>query len=139
MKETDFTQASPADRKEHVVRPYEQVPSTTLVEGAESHLIAGRQMLLSFLTMKAESVFELHSHPMEQIMFVLEGYCDEVITDKMYRVGAGDAIYLPANVPHGAFVRDVDVKVIDIFSPPRSDYMRKFEEQHPGVDSRFIG
>ncbi len=138
MKETDFTQASPADREEHIVRPYEQVPPTTLVEGANSHLIAGQQMTLSFLTMEPGSVFELHTHPIEQIMFVLEGYCDEVIADKMYRVRAGDAIYLPANIPHGAFVRDVECRVIDIFSPPRRDYMDKFDEQHPGVDSRFL-
>jgi gluconolactonase len=138
MKESDFKKATAKDRKEYIVRPNDEIPLTTLVEGSDSHLVTGQNMIISFITMKAGSIFELHSHPQEQIMFVVTGYCDEVIDDKVYRVREGDVIRLPPNVPHGAFLRDVDCKAIDIFSPLRSDYVRKFHEQNPDIKIRFI-
>jgi quercetin dioxygenase-like cupin family protein len=138
VRESDFSAATNIDRKKYVMRPHEEVPNTVLVEGSNSHLVRGANVMLSFLTMKAGSVFELHSHPEEQIMVVLEGYCDEVIEDKMYRVGPGDVLRLPPGVRHGAFLRDVDCKAVDVFSPARSDYAAKFRDQHPGVALRFL-
>jgi quercetin dioxygenase-like cupin family protein len=137
MKEGDFTQATASDRERHIVRPYEAVPLTVLVEGSNSHLVRGSNMMLSFLTMKAGSVFELHSHPEEQIMIVLEGFCDEVIEDKIYRVGPGDVIHLPSNIRHGAFIREADCKTIDVFAPARADYAAHFHGQHPRGEMRF--
>lgn len=113
-------------------------PVTVLVEGSNSQLVRGSNVMLSFLTMKAGSVFELHSHPEEQIMIVLEGFCDEVIEDKMYRVGPGDVLRLPPNVRHGAFLREEDCRVIDVFSPARADYAAKFRDQHRGAPMRFV-
>jgi quercetin dioxygenase-like cupin family protein len=138
MKESDFSPATARDREMYVVRPYDAVPITELVKGSNSHLIRGSNVMVSFLTMKAGSVFELHSHPEEQVMIVLEGFCDEVIEDKMYRVGPGDVLRFPPNVRHGAFLREVDCRAIDIFSPPRADYAAKFRGQHPDVPMRFV-
>ena len=138
MKESDFELASDADRYKHIVRPYDELPVTELVPGSLSQLLGGKNILISFLTMKAGSVFELHSHDQEQIMIVIDGYCDEVIEDKIYRVKKGDVIYLPSNIRHGAFLREVDCRAIDIFSPPRDDYKNKFLTQHPGIPLRFI-
>lgn len=138
MNENDFSPATARDRERYLTRPYEAVPITELVKGSNSHLVQGSNVMLSFLTMKAGSVFELHSHPQEQVMVVLEGFCDEIIEDKIYRVGPGDVLRLPPNVRHGAFLREVDCKVMDVFSPARPDYTAKFHEQHPGVPMRFV-
>lgn len=137
MKESDFSPATADDRERYLIRPYEAVPITVLVEGSNSHLVRGSSVMLSFLTMKAGSVFALHSHPEEQIMVVLEGFCDEIIEDKIYRVGPGDVLRLPPNVRHGAFLREVDCRVIDVFSPARTDYAAMFSDQHPGITMRF--
>ena len=137
MKETDFTVATPEDRKKFLVRPYEEVPITELVEGSLSHLVTTPGITVSFLTMKAGSVFDLHSHDNEQFMIVTDGYCDEVIGDKMYRVTKGDCIHLPSGQPHGAFLRDVDCQAIDIFIPRREDYLEKFRAQNPGSELPF--
>ena len=138
MKESDFSPAAARDRERYVTRPYEAVPITELVKGSNSHLVRGSNVMLSFLTMKAGSIFELHSHPEEQIMVVLEGYCDEVIEDRIYRVGPGDVLRLPPNVRHGAFLREVDCKALDVFSPARLDYAQKFSDQHGGLLMRFL-
>ena len=138
MKDSDFSPATADDRQRYVVRPSEAVPLTELVKGSNSHLVRGSNVLVSFLTMKAGSVFERHTHAEEQVMIVLEGFCDEVIEDKMYRVGPGDVLRFPPHVPHGAFIREVDCKAIDIFSPARADYATKFQDQNPGVSMRFL-
>ena len=131
MKESDFTKADPKDRKLHVVRPFEQIPLTTLVDGSLSHLIATGNLTASFLTMEAGSTFEVHTHSHAQLMIVIDGYCDEIIDGKIYRVEKGDVIYLPENIPHGAFIRDVDCHAIDIFVPRREDYLEKYRQQNP--------
>ena len=115
MNENDFNQASIDDRKEYILRPHDEVPLTKLVEGSYSHLVFGQNAMISFLTMKAGSVFELHSHPEEQIMIVIEGYCDEIIDDKIYRAREGDVIRLPPNVPHGAFFAKSIAKQLTFF------------------------
>mgnify|MGYP000250470238 CR=1 FL=1 len=138
LRKEDFKVATEKERSKYIIRPYEHIPLTELVPGSLSHLLRGKGVLISFLTMKAGSVFELHSHPQEQIMIVLEGYCDEIIENKIYHVTAGDVIYLPSNVPHGAFLGDVDCKAIDIFCPVREDYMEKYRQQHPDAQVFFV-
>ena len=137
MNEKDFTIATKEDRHKYIVRPYDEVPQTELVKGSLSHLVTTPSMTISFLTMKAGSVFAAHSHPQEQLMIVLEGYCDEVIGDKMFRMEKGDVAILPSNVKHGAFLRDVDCTVIDIFVPRREDFLEKFRTQHPDSELTF--
>ncbi len=137
MNEAVLKRAKPEERSEYVVRPYEEIPVTELLKGCDSHLVSTEGMTISFLTMKANEIFDLHTHPQEQFMIVLEGYCDEVVEDKMYRLEKGDAIYLPPNIIHGAIVRETDCKVIDLFSPRREDYMEKFRTQHSKVSSKF--
>ena len=99
--------------------------SVELVPGSNSRLIAGEQSMISFLKMDKHSYFAPHRHHQEQIMIVLEGYCDEIIEGKLYRVQKGDVIILPSNIEHGAYIYDEDVHVIDVFGEVRADYMVK--------------
>ena len=79
MKRSDFMLAGQQDREQYIVRPEKQIPLTMLVPGSESHLVSTKELTVSFLTMKAGSVFDVHSHPQSQCMIVLEGKCDEII------------------------------------------------------------
>jgi quercetin dioxygenase-like cupin family protein len=108
------------------VSHYPDIPLTELVPGSDSHLVFGERVMVSFLTMSANSFFPPHRHEAEQLMIVLEGYCDEIIEGKLYRVNPGDVILLPSNIEHGAYLREVDCRVIDIFSPPREDFKEKY-------------
>ena len=58
-------------------------------------------------------------------MIVLEGYCDEIVEGKLYRVQKGDVVILPSNIEHGAYIYDQDVQVIDVFGDVRADYLLK--------------
>jgi quercetin dioxygenase-like cupin family protein len=116
--------ATPDEFKARVIRQTD-LPSVELVPGSNSRLVAGEQSMISFLTMDKRSYFAPHRHHQEQIMIVLDGYCDEIIEGKLYRVQKGDVIVLPSNIEHGAYIYDEDVHVIDVFGEVRADYMVK--------------
>jgi len=119
--------ASEEEFKKRVIH-YPDVPFTELVPGSVSHLVAGEKVLVSFLTMSANSYFPPHRHEAEQVMIVVDGYMDEIIEGKLYRVKKGDVIILPSNIEHGGRIGEVACRVIDIFSPPREDYLEKYRQ-----------
>jgi quercetin dioxygenase-like cupin family protein len=117
--------ANDQEFKRRVVH-YPDIPLVELVPGSNSHLIFGDKITVSFLTMSANSYFPPHRHEAEQIMIVLDGYADEIVEGKLYRLERGDVMLLPSNIEHGAYLREVDCRVIDIFSPPRQDFRDKY-------------
>jgi len=121
------TYATEEEFKKQVIH-YHDVPLTELVPGCFSHIVSGERALVSFLTMPAHSIFPPHRHEAEQIMIVLEGQVDEIIEGKLYPAKEGDVIILPSNIEHGAQIHEVDCKAIDIFVPPRQDYLEKLRK-----------
>ena len=117
--------ANDQEFKKRVVH-YPDIPLIELVPSANSHLVFGDKIMVSFLTMSAKGYFPSHRHEAEQIMIVLDGYADEIVEGKLYRLQKGDVILLPSNVEHGAYLREVDCRVNDIFSPPREDFRDKY-------------
>jgi len=117
--------ASDQEFKRRVMH-YPDIPLVELVPGSNTHLVFGDKITVSFLTMSANSYFPPHRHEPEQIMIVLDGYADEIVEGRLYRLQKGDVILLPSNIEHGAYLREVDCRVIDIFSPPRQDFRDKY-------------
>ena len=117
-----------AEERGNFVVNKDTLPWTELVPGANSRLIWGDGIMVSFITMSPWSVFPRHTHG-EQIMIVVDGYMDEMIDGKLYRVKKGDVIKLPSNIPHGGYLYDVPCSAIDIFSPVRADYIEKTKKQ----------
>jgi len=64
-----------------------------------------------------------HSHVNEQISMVERGRVRYLVDGEESILGAGAAVHIPANVPHSAEVLE-DAVVIDLFSPPRTDWMK---------------
>ena len=101
------------------------VPFTELQPGANSRLIGGHGAQLSFLRMDPGMEFAAHVHPEEQLMCVLRGGMDEMILGAWAPMKTGDRLYLPAPMVHGGKVGDRGCDVLDVFYPPRPDYMAK--------------
>lgn len=110
------------------VTHYPEIPLTELVPGIKGHLVFGERLMVSFPIISPDSYFPPHRHEAEQIMIVLDGYIDEIIEGKFYRLKKGDVVILPSNIEHGACTREVDCRVIDIFSPPREDFIGKHKK-----------
>src|SRR5690606_32184269 len=98
---------------------------TKLAEGAHSRLVSGRNMQLSFISMNPGSTFPHHIHPEEQMMYVMRGECEEIILDGEGHMGENDAVRLPGNMVHGAYISEFGCDALDIFWPARADYSKK--------------
>ena len=96
---------------------------TELVTGANSRLINGHGVMLSFINMNPNIFFGHHSHPEEQVMTVLRGYSDQIVMDTIIRLNKGDVVDLPTNMVHGGTMGAQGCDAIDIFFPPRADYL----------------
>ena len=71
-----------------------------------------------------------HSHPHEQISFILQGECDFYIDEVPHRMTAGAWIVVPPNAEHYSICLSQDVPVlnVDVFSPQRTEYAASYKE-----------
>lgn len=96
---------------------------TELLPGANSRLINGHGVMLSFINMSPNIFFGHHSHPEEQVMTVLRGHSNQIVMDTIIRLNQGDVVDLPYNMVHGGTMGAKGCDAIDIFFPPRADYL----------------
>ncbi len=64
----------------------------------------------------------LHSHPHEQISYVLEGAFEFNIAGEKKIVRAGDTTYKEPDIEHGAVCLEKG-RLLDIFTPMRKDFV----------------
>ena len=63
-----------------------------------------------------------HKHPHEQMVYVVSGRLQFSSNGVLFNVAAGDNFIVPPNVEHHATAME-DSVVLDIFNPPREDYL----------------
>jgi quercetin dioxygenase-like cupin family protein len=90
------------------------VRQKTLVYGS-------RTMMVEFLLAK-ESRLPLHSHPHEQIGYLVSGAMALTIDGERHEVRPGDSWCIPGGTEHGAEAHEETVAV-EVFSPLREDYI----------------
>lgn len=103
-----------------------ELPQLELFPGIVSALAAGDNLMLSFLEMQEGAEVAEHSHPHEQAGLVLSGKLRFRIGQEERVAGPGDAFIIPPNVVHWGIVEEGPAKVLDIFSPPREDYIERY-------------
>ncbi len=92
----------------------------------EANILLGEKIMLSFVDMPANSYADPHRHEnTEQVMIILKGEADFVVEGKIYPVKENDVLVFRANVEHGAYVGPNGARVLDIFTPPRTDLLAK--------------
>jgi quercetin dioxygenase-like cupin family protein len=88
------------------------------------HFIVGQNIMLARVLLKKGCIVPEHSHPNEQITFILEGALKFRIDGKEVVVNAGEVLTIPPNMPHAAEALE-DTVDLDVFDPPRADWMNK--------------
>ncbi|KEO60408.1 cupin domain-containing protein [Thioclava indica] len=68
------------------------------------------------------AVGALHSHPHEQITYILSGRFEFNIGGTKKILSAGDSTYKQPNIEHGAVCLEPGV-LLDIFTPSRADFL----------------
>jgi quercetin dioxygenase-like cupin family protein len=101
----------------------DQIQQVEMVPGVRRRTLAyGDEMLLTEFTMAAGAEVATHTHPHAQVGYVARGRMELTIADDTYTVEAGDSYYIPGDVPHMASIAK-DSLVVDVFYPPREDYL----------------
>ena len=98
-------------------------PTIEICPGITRRTVAhGKTMYQMLATLAAGSRMPAHSHPQEQIVHILEGKMRLIVEGVPHELSTGDSFYLASNVPHGVETLSA-TRVLDTFSPPRTDYL----------------
>jgi quercetin dioxygenase-like cupin family protein len=97
--------------------PLEQVNDTL-----SRRLITGDRTMVAQLFIKKGGVVPLHHHENEQISMCFSGELEFELEGQKVLLKAGEVLHIPSNVPHKA-VALTDFHGIDIFTPPRQDWL----------------
>ena len=104
---------------------WEDVPKEDVSEGFARRLISGERLMLTHVYLDKGFVVPRHSHENEQLTWILEGVLRFWLGEdesEVVDVAAGEVLHLPSNLPHKAEALE-DTLDIDIFSPPRQDWL----------------
>ena len=109
---------------------WSDIPKERLSHLLDRRLITGDRMMLAHVYLKKGCIVPRHSHENEQITYILEGGLRFWIgEDESHSldVMAGEVLHIPANVPHKAEALE-DTLDVDVFSPPRQDWLDKTDD-----------
>jgi quercetin dioxygenase-like cupin family protein len=119
------------EQKQEVTRYcWDDMPKERLNDLLERRLITGDRMMLTHVYLKKGCVVPRHSHENEQITYVLEGMLRFWIGEDgadVIDIGPGEVLHIPSNVLHKAEALE-DTLDVDIFSPPRQDWLDKTDD-----------
>ena len=100
------------------------VPAKDLGGGVMRKVLSYSEKLMACeLTFEKGAVGAAHSHPHEQIGYIISGrlvYQEAGQADKILETG--DTYYVAPNVVHGVQILE-DTKLLDIFTPMREDFV----------------
>jgi quercetin dioxygenase-like cupin family protein len=99
-----------------------ELPSTEMLPGVLRRAVYLDNVMLTFFEFEPGGVVPEHSHPHEQISYVVEGALEFRLGGEVQVLRAGEGACCPPGVPHGATVLEEPTKVIDAWHPVREEY-----------------
>jgi quercetin dioxygenase-like cupin family protein len=118
----------------------EDIPPYNVRQGLDLHIFRGLDTLLSTATIEPDADLETnpHSHPWEQIVYIIQGSVYYNLGDERIHVSEGDMFHIPPGVEHYA-EQDPEceetVVNLDVF-PMREDYAEHadYQQEFAAVD-----
>ena len=105
------------------VSTLEALNSTVARAGVTRRVFSGANATLAFTTLEPGHTPHPHSHPHEQIVYILAGELRFVVGDEEAIVGPGDMLVVPPGVQHWAETIGSEPAIdLSIFSPRREEY-----------------
>ena len=107
-----------------------ELPREAVRPGVERSGFRGEQVLLVMNYLTPGMEVRPHSHPFEQLAYIVQGHMRFVVGDEVFEAGPGSVIRIPPDVEHyGEPLGDEPVLNLDVFSPIREDYKHLVEYQ----------
>jgi quercetin dioxygenase-like cupin family protein len=105
---------------------FDDVRAFELVPGVTGRPLFGAGAMINLIELEPGAVVPLHSHPHEQLGFVIRGIQALVIDGEAHELGPMEGYVLPGGVEHSAYGGPEGALVIDIFQPVREDYLERW-------------
>ena len=102
-------------------------PTFSGFAGITMQAIAGSKVMVNRVVIPPGAVVPEHHHPHEQAGYVLEGTLFLVVNGETWELTPGAAYVLPGRTPHGASCGPAGCVVLDVFAPPREDYLERLK------------
>jgi quercetin dioxygenase-like cupin family protein len=100
----------------------DELPGTEMLPGVVRRAVYLDHAMVTFFNFEPGSVIPEHSHPHEQISYVIEGAFEFRLGDEVRVLRAGEGVCCPPNVPHSATVLDEPTVAFDAWYPQREEY-----------------
>lgn len=103
----------------------EQVVSELTEEGVTRKVLShGGSLMMTEVTFKKDAIGSIHSHPHEQISYIIHGSFEFNLGGDIQKVVKGDSIYIPSEVRHGVKALEEDSVILDVFTPQREEFLK---------------
>ena len=103
---------------------WDDIPEEPLNELLSRKIITGDRTMIAHIFLKKGCVVPAHSHDNEQITYVIKGALLFTINGREILLSEGGVMHIPSNVVHAAVAVE-DTLDMDIFTPPRQDWLDK--------------
>jgi quercetin dioxygenase-like cupin family protein len=100
----------------------EDTPAFASVPGLVTHALVGDGAMLNVSRLEPGAVIELHSHPHEQVGYVVDGSVVLTCAGMERTLTAGDAYQITGGDEHALRAGPEGARVVDTFDPVREDY-----------------
>jgi quercetin dioxygenase-like cupin family protein len=102
----------------------------------QRQFIVGRDIMIARVLLKKGCIVPEHRHVNEQVTYILEGALRFMIDGREIVVHAGEVLTIPPNMPHAAEAI-LDTVDLDVFNPPRADWINKDDRYLRGPAARL--
>jgi quercetin dioxygenase-like cupin family protein len=109
---------------------WDEMPKEQVTELLDRRLITADRVMLAHVYIKKGAIVPRHSHENEQVSYILKGGLRFWIGEdeaQVIDVMAGEVLHIPSQIQHKAEALE-DTLDVDIFSPPRQDWLDKTDD-----------
>lgn len=102
---------------------YDEQPEVPAGEGVKRRVLArGGSLMAVEVSFEKGAAGSIHSHPHEQVSYVLKGRFMYRLGDEERELAEGDSCFVRANLSHGVTALEEGV-LLDVFTPQREDFL----------------
>ena len=102
---------------------WDALPVRELYPGVLARIAAHDRLMLARVVVPAGAAVPPHSHPHEQAGWIVEGSARFTVGDETRELVVGDHYLIPSGAPHQVEPGPNGLVAMDVFSPPREDFL----------------
>lgn len=100
----------------------QELEAKSPLKGITRRAAHGEKTMLTIFSFEPKTEIPAHSHPHEQISYVVEGELEFDLDGEIRLLQPGEGVVIRSDVPHSARTLGKGAKVIDCWYPIRDDY-----------------